>query len=100
MEERIRQEILANQGKAEIPKMVLSTDGHALLKALLRTNPLRQPTCQALRKFRIFTGVELDGPSREVPHKNSVKNVTDKNGHPFYTQAQHTPTFIVTHHHT
>lgn len=77
-ENRSRQEILEDQRKAEIPVNGLSDEGYALVCALLRPNPLRRPTCQDLRHFPIFDGIDWDELIQKRPHKNSVKDVMDK----------------------
>lgn len=77
-ENRSRQEILEDQRKAEIPVNGLSDEGYALVCALLRPNPLRRPTCQELRRFPIFEGINWDDLVHKRPHKNSVKDVMDK----------------------
>lgn len=75
---RTRQEILEDQRKAEIPVKGLSEDGYALVCALLRPNPLRRPTCQDLRQFPIFEGVDWDELMAKRPHPNSVTKVMEK----------------------
>lgn len=77
-ENRNRQEILEDQRKAEIPVNGLSAEGYALVCALLRPNPLRRPTCQDLREFPIFDGINWDELMQKRPHKNSVTNVMEK----------------------
>lgn len=77
-ENRSRQEILEDQKKAQIPVSVLTDEGYALVCALLRPNPLRRPTCQDLRHFPIFDGINWDELIQKRPHKNSVKDVMDK----------------------
>lgn len=77
-ENRSRQEILEDQRKAEIPVNGLSDAGYALVCALLRPNPLRRPTCQDLRRFAIFDGINWDDLVQKRHHKNSVKDVMDK----------------------
>lgn len=77
-EGRSRQEILEDQRKAEIPMNGLSDEGYALVNALLRPNPLRRPTCQDLRNFPIFEGVDWAELIDKRPHRNSVKDVMDK----------------------
>lgn len=77
-ENRNRQEILEDQRKAEIPVNGLSDEGYALVCALLRPSPHRRPTCQDLRHFPIFEGIDWDDLINKRPHHNSVKDVMDK----------------------
>eukprot|EP00178_Gracilaria_changii_P019024 TRINITY_DN55443_c0_g1_i1.p1 TRINITY_DN55443_c0_g1~~TRINITY_DN55443_c0_g1_i1.p1 ORF type:complete len:734 (-),score=99.69 TRINITY_DN55443_c0_g1_i1:6866-9067(-) len=77
-ENRSRQEILEDQRKAEIPVNGLSDEGYSLVCALLRPNPLRRPTCEDLKQYPIFAGINWDELMQKVPHPNSVKDVMDK----------------------
>lgn len=77
-ENRSRQEILEDQRKAKIPMNALSPDGYSLVCALLRPNPLRRPSCQDLRQFPLFDGINWEDLMNKRLHRNSIKDVMDK----------------------
>lgn len=77
-ENRSRQEILEDQRKAKIPTNALSAEGYTLVCALLRPNPLRRPSCQDLRQYPLFDGINWEELTNKRMHRNSVKDVMDK----------------------